>query len=168
MEKEVSQVQFRTYTGTKTIKAAPMGANDARRNGAAITEETVKNNIGNDGYLVQYPDGYRSWSPKKVFDEAYRLSETKVDRMKIELADLNERMKEITDELYNPKRVLSPDDDRWSLSKQLGMMREYADLLFERILYVTSPKTVQSADNNKSDAIQGIASYTNEAERRSE
>ena len=76
-----------------------MGANDARRNGAAITEETVKNNIGNDGYLVQYPDGYRSWSPKKVFDEAYRLSETKVDRMKIELADLNERIKETADTL---------------------------------------------------------------------
>ena len=24
-----------------------------------------------DGYLVRYPDGYESWSPKKTFDEAY-------------------------------------------------------------------------------------------------
>ena len=25
-----------------------------------------------EGYLVQYPDGYISWSPKEVFEEAYR------------------------------------------------------------------------------------------------
>ena len=24
------------------------------------------------GYIVKYPDGYESWSPKKVFEEAYR------------------------------------------------------------------------------------------------
>ena len=25
-----------------------------------------------EGYLVIYPDGYESWSPKHVFEEAYR------------------------------------------------------------------------------------------------
>jgi hypothetical protein len=25
-----------------------------------------------DGYLVNYPDGYMSWSPKHTFEEAYR------------------------------------------------------------------------------------------------
>ena len=25
-----------------------------------------------DGYKVRYPDGYESWSPKGVFEEAYR------------------------------------------------------------------------------------------------
>ena len=148
MEKEKESVsvsrqcEFRTYTGTKTIKAAPMGANDARLYGAAITEETVKNNIGNDGYLVQYPDGYRSWSPKKAFDEAYKLSETKVDRLKIELAYLNVHLKEIADELYNPDRAFSHESDRWSLGKQLDAMREYADRLYERIDCEISPKVV--------------------------
>lgn len=59
----MEQVIFKTYTGTKTIKAVPMGAAEAKRYGAQITDETVKRNIGNDGYLVEYPDGYRSWSP---------------------------------------------------------------------------------------------------------
>ena len=27
------------------------------------------------GYRVQYPDGYQSWSPKAVFESAYRVSE---------------------------------------------------------------------------------------------
>lgn len=25
-----------------------------------------------EGYIVKYPDGYISWSPKEVFEEAYR------------------------------------------------------------------------------------------------
>ena len=137
-----SQYELRTYTGKKTVKAIRMGAGEAKRNGAAITEETVLNNIGNDGYLVMYPDGYRSWSPKKVFDEAYRLSETKVDRMKIELADLNVRIKETADELYNPDLAFSHESDRWSLGKQLDAMREYADRLYERIDCEISPKVV--------------------------
>ena len=127
-----SQLELRTYTGTKTIKAAPMGANDARHYGAAITEETVKENIGNAGYLVQYPDGYRSWSPKKVFDEAYRLSETKVDRMKIELADLVERIKKVNDELYDVREHERTEDR--CLCSQLRSMQGYADMLYSRIV----------------------------------
>lgn len=151
MEKERESVsvscQFRIYTGTKTVNAARMGAGEARRRGAAITEETVLKNIGNDGYLVEYPDGYRSWSPKRQFDEAYRLSETKVDRMKIELADLNVRIREATDELYNPNIAFSSESDRWSLGKQLDAMREYADRLYERIDYMIRLRTVATCDN---------------------
>ncbi len=37
---------------------------------------TVNAEIDGDGshpgYLVKYPDGYTSWSPKKQFEEAYR------------------------------------------------------------------------------------------------
>ena len=80
--------ELRTYIGTKTIKATPMEAEAAKQHGAQITDETVKKNIGNDGYLVEYPDGYRSWSPKKSFDEAYRLAESYLDRLRIEHEDL--------------------------------------------------------------------------------
>lgn len=31
------------------------------------------------GYLVEYEGGYQSWSPKDVFDAAYKLSETFLD-----------------------------------------------------------------------------------------
>jgi hypothetical protein len=42
------------YIGTKIIDAWP----------------EVKD--GKEGYGVKYPDGYISWSPKDVFEEAYR------------------------------------------------------------------------------------------------
>ena len=88
------ELNFKSYTGTKTVKAMPMCANKAKSENANVPEKyfevgTPSYNPGADGYLVEYEGGYRSWSPKKVFDEAYRLSETKVDRMKIELAGLN-------------------------------------------------------------------------------
>ncbi len=138
---------FQTYTGTKTIKAIPMGASDAKHYGAQITDETIKKNIGNDGYLVEYPDGYRSWSPKKVFDEAYKVSTTKVDRMKIELAGLNERMKDITDNLFNPDRIIHPNE-RYLLGSQLNAMRKYAEILSQRIEEAIQPRVVASADNS--------------------
>lgn len=46
------------YIGTKIIEAEPMS-----RSRGDKTE---------DGYKVRYPDGYESWSPKGVFEEAYR------------------------------------------------------------------------------------------------
>lgn len=46
------------YIGTKIIEAEPM----SRAHG----------DNSEDGYKVRYPDGYESWSPKDVFEEAYR------------------------------------------------------------------------------------------------
>ena len=59
----------RTYIGTKTIKAEPMtlGSYNEYR-GWKIPENE---NPFRDGYLVIYPDGYESWSPREIFEEAY-------------------------------------------------------------------------------------------------
>lgn len=123
--------KLKTYTGTKTIKAMPMGASEAKHYGAQITEETIQKNIGNDGYLVEYPDGYRSWSPKKAFEDAYKVSETPLDRMTIELSDLVERIKEATTMRYdiecNNRAELN------ALDEQIGGMEHYADMLYRRI-----------------------------------
>lgn len=45
---------MKLYIGAKIIKGEP----------------EVKD--GKDGYKVVYPDGYASWSPKDVFEKAYR------------------------------------------------------------------------------------------------
>lgn len=46
---------MQNYIGVKIVKAEP---------------ETKD---GNEGYKVVYPDGYVSWSPKDVFEKAYRV-----------------------------------------------------------------------------------------------
>ena len=59
---------MKEYIGTKLIKAEPMTLQDAQKVlGRVIKPATIEN----DGYLVQYKDGYKSWSPKSVFDDAY-------------------------------------------------------------------------------------------------
>lgn len=128
-------IEFRTYIGTKTIKATPMGANDAKHYGAQITDETVNKNIGNDGYLVEYPDGYRSWSPKKSFDEAYRLAETYLDRLRIEHEDLKNRYLKGQEFVYSLEFNSLSDDEQLALSVQMDLMRKYLDVLASRIKY---------------------------------
>ena len=136
------EANFKTYTGTKTIKAMPMGKAEAEKVlGKSITPATA----GMDGYLVEYPDGYRSWSPKHVFENAYRISETYVDRMKIELADLNERIIKAT-RTINTFGAISKEE-RWNLKKQLNAMREYADVLYDRIRYAVEPRSVVSSES---------------------
>lgn len=128
------ELNFKTYTGTKTIKAVPMGKAEAEKVlGKSITPATP----GENGYLVEYPDGYRSWSPASAFEDAYRVSETHVDRMKIELADLNERICKATRAINTFGQI--SNDERLSLSEQLDVMQKYADILYDRIRYAIEP-----------------------------
>ena len=58
------------FIGTKIIEATPMNLGDYNRHRGweiPADEDPTK-----EGYLVKYTDGYLSWSPKQVFDEAYR------------------------------------------------------------------------------------------------
>lgn len=58
------------YIGTKIIDAKPMALgeyNDHRGWVIPANEDPFR-----DGYLVVYPDGYQSWSPKDAFEQAYR------------------------------------------------------------------------------------------------
>lgn len=129
------ETNFKTYTGTKTIKAMPMGKAEAEK---VLNKSIIPATAGMDGYLVEYPDGYRSWSPKHVFENAYRISETHVDRMKIELADLNERICKATRAVSTFGAL--PDDERWQLKRQLEAMHNYADVLYDRIRNAVEPR----------------------------
>ena len=60
------------YIGTKTIEAEPMTRGDYNKyRGWTIPADE---NPDDEGYLVKYSDGYISWSPEKVFNEAYKKS----------------------------------------------------------------------------------------------
>lgn len=64
---------MKSYIGTKIIKARPMNRGEYNEyRGWTIP---ANENPADAGYLVKYPDGYESWSPKRVFDKAYRLAD---------------------------------------------------------------------------------------------
>ena len=63
---------MKTYIGTKVLKAMPMELQEACMSHGVRVSESSAANPTDSGYLVQYLDGYTSWSPKEVFEEAYR------------------------------------------------------------------------------------------------
>lgn len=56
--RNIPDSEFAIYAGTKMVGAIP-----------------GVNSDGVDGYIVRYEDGYTSWSPKDVFEKAYRKTE---------------------------------------------------------------------------------------------
>lgn len=60
-------VEMLPYIGTKIVKASPMNLNDFQvKMGKTVTENDAP------GYIVEYEDGYESWSPAPVFERSYR------------------------------------------------------------------------------------------------
>lgn len=84
---------MKEYIGTKIVKAEPAirylmkdGSNRVVAKSDQLAMEQVDMNevVGyEEAYVVVYKDGYSSWSPKKVFEEAYRETSgmTKIDRI---------------------------------------------------------------------------------------
>lgn len=69
---------MKSYIGVKIVKAKPgtMAEAQAIKSGCpAETQKRIFNQSekeNQEGYIVKYPDGYISWSPKEVFEKAYR------------------------------------------------------------------------------------------------
>lgn len=58
------------YIGSKIIKGIPMFECAFLKD---VKGEDISEKQSNQpGYKVEYPDGYVSWSPKEVFENAYR------------------------------------------------------------------------------------------------
>lgn len=122
------------YTGTKTIKACPMSLGEAEKIlGRKIETSAVENREESEGYLVEYEDGYRSWSPKDVFEKHYRVSETHLDGMKIERDDLQKRYLAGRKFTFTDKFAGLTANQRVLLRKQLDAMEAYLCILSERI-----------------------------------
>ena len=121
------------FTGTKTVKACMMSRKSAEeiigRKMRADSDEIEDEH----GYLVQYPDGYRSWSPLKTFEEAYRLSETHIDRMMIEKEEVEKRYLAGRKFSFSADYSQLSDTQKNLLRKQLDQMEAYLYTLTRRI-----------------------------------
>ena len=65
---------MKKYLGVKLIEAEPMthGQYSVEKYGESTNSEFSIQNKNSEGYKVVYEDGYVSWSPKEVFEKAYR------------------------------------------------------------------------------------------------
>jgi len=129
---------LREYIGTKRIKASPM--NRLNYNIYRGWELPNDENGSDEGFLVEYLDGgkpnhldhkgYISWSPKEQFKNAYKISETYIDRLVIEKNDLEDKIEKLKNALDNKK---IPTEAVNINEKQLSIMLDYSSILNEKL-----------------------------------
>lgn len=124
---------MRKYIGTKQVSATPAWRIDGKvypKDG-----EVPRSMNREDGYKVVYEDGYESWSPKDVFEKAYKVAETFLDRLMIERKELAEKLEKLCLFTDSPKfmDVVKDKNQRELLIKQRDYMGEYLNILNQRI-----------------------------------
>lgn len=127
------------FTGKKEVLATPMFRGDYNKYRGW---DLPKDECGADeGVLVEYldggdsnhkdHDGYISWSPIGVFSNAYKASDTFLDRLTIERDELGEKIDKLEDALTRKK---VPESETDILFSQCLIMKSYFDILSFRIL----------------------------------
>ena len=128
-----------TFIGTKIIKARPLNRGDHNK----YRGWTIPANEDPDepGYLVVYPDGYESWTPKPQFDEAYLPLGDMPDqpawlvRLFGERAQLQDKLDKLTMFLLGgSEAILAMNvDELADLTMQHRAMLDYQKILNRRI-----------------------------------
>lgn len=127
---------MKKYIGTKMVNAEPMTNGEAfkknlLKSGVNVTEEDSVQ----EGYVVEYEDGYTSWSPKEVFEKAYKLAETFQDRLHIEECELNDKINKLHHFMQGESFASLNEVQRNYMSEQYSIMVKYQEVLKKRISY---------------------------------
>ena len=85
------------YIGTKIVQAAPAVRIDGGEGNVRIEllrdkPITLPTDTVDMGYKVIYPDGYESWSPQDVFEEAYRPTDAMNFGLALEAAKMGKKI----------------------------------------------------------------------------
>ncbi|WP_302295963.1 DUF2829 domain-containing protein [Bacteroides finegoldii] len=125
---------MKKYIGTKQIEAEPMTRGDAWGK-HLLREKPLTENFDDEGYHVRYEDGYESWSPKDVFEKAYKIADTFLDRLHIEMRDLYEKMDKLSPFIESGKidEVVADKYQNYLLRLQHRIMSRYINVLECRI-----------------------------------
>lgn len=131
---------MKKYIGTKVINAKPM--NRLEYSQFRGWNLPANENGSDEGYLVEYVDGgkpntseykcYVSWSPKDVFEKAYQLAETPLDRMRIESLGLNDKLSGLGNFLESEAFKSVDSVTQGMLKVQYQMMCNYWQILNQR------------------------------------
>ena len=142
-------LNLKKYIGTKVVEARPMYEIDAESIGYA--RKNSDNHEWRDGYHVRYtnPDGsfYDSWSPKDVFEKAYKPAETFLDRLKMERSDIADKLIKLRHFLYVKEHsVDTVGVYQYSLMvAQEHIMQSYKDILEKRLSFFENTSSENSS-----------------------
>lgn len=147
---------MKKYIGTKSIEAEVMNELTAVKKGFARSNED--NHEWRQGYHVRYEDGYESWSPKGVFEKAYKPADTFLDRLYIEDTELKEKYNKCNAFVDSDKfrEIIKEDYPSFLLYLQREAMGSYLGTLHNRIEYANGAKLKPDTKYNFGEAIQAL------------
>lgn len=131
---------MKKYLGTKLVTAKPM----TRAEAEVILGKSIKlakQEYSGEGYLVRYEDGYQSWSPKEVFDKAYKPADNFLDRLIIERDEVQQRLSSLTSALMQEdfQEKVGSKQYYW-MQEQRNAMEIYVEVLNKRITHAINNK----------------------------
>lgn len=128
---------MKKYLGTKLVTAKPMTRVEAE----VILGKPAKQEYSGEGYLVRYEDGYQSWSPKEVFDKAYKPADNFLDRLIIERDEVQQRLSSLTSALMQEdfQEKVGSKQYYW-MQEQRNAMEIYVEVLNKRITHAINNK----------------------------
>lgn len=147
---------MKKYIGTKEVSATPAWRIDGK---VYPKDGPVPRSMNReDGYKVVYEDGYESWSPKEVFEKAYKVADTFLDRLHIEDAELAERYEKCNAFVESDKfrNTIKEDYPAFLLYLQREAMGSYLGTLHNRIEYANGVKTKPDTKYNFGEATQAL------------
>lgn len=134
--------EMKKYIGTKVVNATPMSrkAYNHFRGWEPPSDESG----AKEGYLVEYIDGgeantlqykgFVCWYPKDVFERAYKLAETPLDRLLIEHKELQEKYNKLVLFLGREDALKIVGEDQFDFMElQKIQMKDYLTTLRLRI-----------------------------------
>nr|UWG82540.1 MAG: Protein of unknown function (DUF2829) [Bacteriophage sp.] len=136
---------MKKYIGTKQIEAEPMTMGEAYEKGLLRANRKPDADYAEHiGYHVKYKDGYESWSPADVFDEAYKCADTFLDRLEVERKELMERFEKCAVFVDSEKfrEVVKEDYPAFLLSLQREFMGRYLAILEQRMAIVKGETSI--------------------------
>lgn len=136
---------MKKYIGTKQVEAEPMTMGEAYDKGLLHRDASLcEGDRQREGYYVKYKDGYESWSPKQAFEEAYKCSETFLDRLHIEHDDLFEKFEKCATFVDSEKfrATIKEDYPAFLLWLQREIMGRYAAILEQRMAIAGGEKEI--------------------------
>lgn len=143
--------------GTKTVSATPAWRIDGK---VYPKDGQVPRSMNReDGYKVVYEDGYESWSPKDVFEKAYKITETYFDRLQIEHDELTQKYDKCEDFVtsQNFRDVVKDDYPAFLLLLQRNVMNRYGSVLEQRMAIAKGETSISTLPRMSfGDAIEAL------------
>jgi hypothetical protein len=128
---------MKKYIGTKQVEAEPMTVSEFYHlTRQSQYGEMIENGEGDlNGYRVVYEDGFEGWMQKDEFEKQYKVADSFLDRLHIEMRDLYEKMDKLSPFIESEKidEVVTDKYQNYLLRLQHRIMSRYINILECRI-----------------------------------